>query len=60
MTILKINCKNMRKIYFLVIVCVMLVYTGVSGQTTFFSKPWENKEFPIVIDAYEQNTIVRT
>lgn len=27
------------------------------GQNEFYSKPWENEKYPIVIDAYEKNSI---
>ena len=35
----------------------ILICVSVFGQMNFYSKPWENKEFPIVIDAYGPNSI---
>lgn len=30
---------------------------SIFGQTNFYSKPWEKEKYPIVIDAYEKNSI---
>lgn len=38
---------------------LILIILGLQcfGQTEFYSKPWENEKYPIVIDAYEKNSI---
>lgn len=39
------------------LICLLLLPFGVFGQNNFYEKPWKNKDYPILIDAYEKNLL---